>query len=90
MKLLIVILKLGNMRNAYKSFVVKPRWRVNVDGRIILKLFLDQPASYRMGTGLLSPGLKWPGREAVYYLHLAPRLRTRRAIPPHLQYIFLA
>jgi hypothetical protein len=33
------------------------------------------PASYPMGTGGLSPGVKWQGREADHSPHLVPRSR---------------
>jgi hypothetical protein len=40
------------------------------------------PASYPMGTGGSSLGVKWPGREADHSPHLVPRSRMRGAVPP--------
>jgi len=40
------------------------------------------PASYSMRTGVISLGIKWPGREADHLHHLVPRSRMRGAIPP--------
>jgi hypothetical protein len=33
------------------------------------------PASYSMGTGALSPGIKWPGMELTTHPHLVLKLR---------------
>jgi hypothetical protein len=43
--IIIVIARMGEMRNAYKIFIGKPEWKehkgVRVDGRIILKFILN-------------------------------------------------
>jgi len=33
------------------------------------------PASYKMGTGSLSPGVKWPGRGVDHPPHVSPMLK---------------
>jgi len=43
-----------------------------------------------VGTGDLSSGVKRPGVELTPHLHLVPKLRLRGAIPPLLQYVFMA
>jgi hypothetical protein len=48
------------------------------------------PAFYQMGTGVLSPGIKRPGRKLTSYIRLVPRLRKNDAVPPLLQYVFMA
>jgi hypothetical protein len=44
-------------------------------------------ASYSMGTGSLSLGVKWPGREADHSPPSSAELKMRGDIPPLLQYV---
>jgi hypothetical protein len=44
-------------------------------------------ASYQMGTGNLSPGIKRPGLEANSHMHLFPRMRMLGSISP--PYVFV-
>jgi hypothetical protein len=47
-------------------------------------------ASYPKGTRGLFPGVKRPGLKLTTHLHLVPKSRMRRAIPPLPQYAFMA
>jgi hypothetical protein len=44
--------------------------------------FAAHPASYQMGTGILSPGVESRDVKLTTRLHLVPRLRMRGAISP--------
>jgi len=46
------------------------------------------PASYTVGTGALTLGVKRPGRKAYYLSSLVPKL-MRRATSSLLQYVFI-
>jgi hypothetical protein len=45
------------------------------------------PALYQMGTGVLSPGVKWPGHEATPILH-TPRCLIKHSDSFAFKYMF--
>jgi hypothetical protein len=54
------------------------------------RFFLFSTASRRaLLPGIISPGLKWPGREADHPFNLVPGLGLRETIPPLPQYVLM-
>jgi hypothetical protein len=42
----------------------------------------NQPALYKMGTGAVSLGIKWQGREADHLPRFSAKVKNGGAIPP--------